>query len=216
MPKNAKKSRVICYIDGFNLYHSIDDLGRPHLKWLDLWALSETMIWPHEQLVSVKYFSAYAKWLPDPYRRHLKYVAALETAGVEPIMSHFKKKDRYCKRCGNTWKAHEEKETDVRIALAVMEDGYDDIYDRALIVSGDSDLVPVIEKARARFVDKTYYVAAPPGQWPFSRDIRGTGHGSFELSPTRLADCLFDENVTNSDGNVIASRPVEYQPPAVQ
>ncbi|MFO1241201.1 MAG: hypothetical protein U1E64_12690 [Sphingomonadaceae bacterium] len=26
--------RVIVYIDGFNLYHAIDDLGQPHLKWL--------------------------------------------------------------------------------------------------------------------------------------------------------------------------------------
>lgn len=213
MQKN-NNGRVMCYVDGFNLYHSINDLGRPHLKWLDLWALSETMLRNNEELIQVKYFSAFAKWLPDPYRRHLKYVAALETVGVEPIMSHFKKKDRACKKCGNTWKAHEEKETDVRIALAVIEDGYDNLYDRALIVSGDSDLVPVIQKARARFVDKTYYVAVPPRQYAASRDIRSTGHGYFELRPARLARCLFDENVTNNDGEVIAVRPDEYRPPA--
>ena len=27
--------RVACYIDGFNLYHAIDDLDKPHLKWLE-------------------------------------------------------------------------------------------------------------------------------------------------------------------------------------
>ncbi len=32
--------KVISYIDGLNLYHAIDDLNRPHLKWVDLWALS--------------------------------------------------------------------------------------------------------------------------------------------------------------------------------
>ena len=28
--------RVVCFIDGFNLYHAIVRLGEPHLKWLDL------------------------------------------------------------------------------------------------------------------------------------------------------------------------------------
>jgi hypothetical protein len=33
--------RVIVYIDGFNLYHAIDDLRKPWLKWLDLQAMAE-------------------------------------------------------------------------------------------------------------------------------------------------------------------------------
>ena len=37
-------SRVAIYIDGFNLYHSIDELKRPQLKWLNLWALSELIV----------------------------------------------------------------------------------------------------------------------------------------------------------------------------
>ena len=28
--------RIIAYIDGFNLYHAIHDLGRPALKWIGL------------------------------------------------------------------------------------------------------------------------------------------------------------------------------------
>jgi hypothetical protein len=28
--------RVVAFIDGFNLYHSILALRQPHLKWLDL------------------------------------------------------------------------------------------------------------------------------------------------------------------------------------
>jgi len=213
MPVEGNESRVICFIDGFNLYHSIDAVGQPHLKWVNLWALSETMLRPGEELVAVKYFSAFAKWLPNPYRRHRSYVAAPESEGVTPIMSHFKDKYRKCKKCGNEWKAHEEKETDVRIALDIMEDGFDDLYDRAIIVSGDSDLVPVVLKARSRFVDKTYYVAAPPGQFSRSRDIRGSCHGSFEIRPSRLKKCLFDAEVKNSDGEIIAERPAAYDPP---
>ena len=68
--------RVIVYIDGFNLYHAIDDLGKPHLKWLDLRALAESLLRADEQVKLVRYFSAYATWMPARYARHREYVAA--------------------------------------------------------------------------------------------------------------------------------------------
>lgn len=38
------KERVICYIDGFNLYHAIRDLKQPYLKWVNLWTLASVFI----------------------------------------------------------------------------------------------------------------------------------------------------------------------------
>ena len=206
--------RVCCYFDGLNLYHAIAELNRPHFKWVDLTALARTMLRPGEQIASVKYFSAFATWLPGPYARHRQYVAALEATGTAAVMAHFKQKYRSCRRCGHIWKAHEEKETDVRIALAILEDGYDDLYDRAIIVSADSDLVPVIERARKRFVDKTYYVATPPGQFSAARSLTRSGHGYFEISPPRIASCLLPEQVKDANGAVLATRPAAYAPPA--
>ena len=65
--------RIIAYIDGFNLYHAIDDIGkpdprkpnatakrRPHLKWLNLWSLCESIAGDNETVIEVNYFSAYA------------------------------------------------------------------------------------------------------------------------------------------------------------
>ena len=57
--------RVACYIDGFNFYHSLDDLQKPHLKWVDLLALSKSLCRPGETLEKVAYFSAFATWRPD-------------------------------------------------------------------------------------------------------------------------------------------------------
>ncbi len=54
-------TKVISYIDGFNLYHASDELNREHLKWVDLWALSQSVVRPNETLITVHYFSAYAK-----------------------------------------------------------------------------------------------------------------------------------------------------------
>ena len=36
--------RVACFIDGFNLYHAIARLGRPHVKWLDLRRLMQRYV----------------------------------------------------------------------------------------------------------------------------------------------------------------------------
>lgn len=62
--------RVTVYVDGFNLYHALDDLNQDHLKWLNLWSLSEKLISGNETLTEVKYFSAYATWRENSMRRH--------------------------------------------------------------------------------------------------------------------------------------------------
>ena len=88
--------RVSVYIDGYNLYYAIKKLAddnpkENHLKWVDLWALSETLVSPDETVTAVKYFSAYAKWRGDSYGRHQKYVTVLKEKGVEFIDGNFKK-----------------------------------------------------------------------------------------------------------------------------
>lgn len=92
--------RVIGYVDGFNLYLARCDLNEPYLKWLNLWSLSESLLGVDEEFLAVKYFSAYAKWLPGPYSRQREYVRALESAGVTAIMGRFKEKPRGCLGCG--------------------------------------------------------------------------------------------------------------------
>lgn len=137
-------TRVACYVDGFNLYHAIHDLGKPHLKWLNIWDLANSLCRPKESLVKVAYFSAYATWLPDKYARHREYISALGRNGVECHIARFNKKDQSCKKCNSTWIQHEEKETDVHFALTFLEDAIDDVFDRAIIISADSDYVPAV------------------------------------------------------------------------
>ena len=165
-------NRVFAFIDGFNLYHSVDNLRQPHLKWLDLWALCEAFTRPKsETLLDVVYFSAYATWLPDPYRRPRQYVGAQVARGVTPVMGHFKEKDRRCNKCGTRWKAHEEKETDVNIAVSLLRHAYRDSFDRALIVSRDSDLAPALRLVRADCPDKELTVVAPPSHSGHSGEL---------------------------------------------
>lgn len=214
--------RIIAYIDGFNLYHAINDLGlpnprkprskvkpKPHLKWLDLWALTESLARDNETVSEVNYFSAYATWLPQAHKRHLEYVKALEHAGVTCIMGHFKEKHRKCKSCSATWVQHEEKETDVHIAARIVVDACEDRFDRAVLITADSDLAPALNIVKSRFPKKQVFVVAPPGRHNHARSL----NTAYTLTPGRLAEHMLPATATGANGKVLFTRPPSYSPP---
>lgn len=70
------------------------------------------------------------------------------------MLGPFKEKGRRCHKCGNAWKDHEEKVTDVTIGLFILRDAFQDQFDRALVISGDSDLTPALRMVRTKFPAK--------------------------------------------------------------
>jgi uncharacterized LabA/DUF88 family protein len=58
----------------------------------------------------------------------------------------------------------EEKETDVNIAIQLLEQALKDTYDIAMIISGDSDLLPALRAVKRNYPDKTFGVIIPPGR----------------------------------------------------
>ncbi|RLA53176.1 MAG: NYN domain-containing protein [Gammaproteobacteria bacterium] len=222
-----KKQRAAVYIDGFNLYHAIDDLnyvyenGRKthnrknakdqvqHLKWVNLWALSESLLRDYQELVAVNYYSAYATWRKPEYKRHQTYTKALEAKGVRVVMSVFKEQKRSCKKCGSTWIRHEEKESDVRIAVDLIADAMLDKFDDAFLITADSDLKPAIERVHAEAPHKNTVVVAPPKRFGHARDLKP----NMEATRGRIAKSLLPEIIVDGNGNTICTRPKEYNPP---
>ncbi len=201
------------FIDGFNLYHAIKRLNEPHLKWVDLMRLMRRQISPNTELVqAVYYFSAYADWLPDQKSRHEQYVAALNSSGVQVVLGQFKDKQKHCHDCGSTWTQHEEKETDVNVALYVLNEAYRDTYDRAYIVSRDSDLKPAVQMVKMQFPEKEVYIVAPP-HLGHSNDLIQVADGKRKIKKQQIEDSLFPSSVQDQLGNAVASRPPEYDPP---
>ncbi len=203
--------RVAVYIDGFNLYHAIDDTCSSHHKWVDLFALSNSLVREGETLSAVNYFSAYATWLPAQYKRHRTYVSALKHAGVTTVMGKFKKKDMTCKICKSTWTGHEEKESDVRLSIGLVADAFQNKFDRAIVISADSDLVPPIDFVRSTFKNKEVFVAAPPGRMGIGRDL----NPKLEITRGRIGKYLLPDSATDAQGNVLFTRPDEYAPPTL-
>jgi uncharacterized LabA/DUF88 family protein len=203
--------RAALYVDGFNLYHAIDDLNDDRLKWLSLVDLGKAIIRRKtETLTSVVYFSAYAHYRstkdPTIVVRHRKYVAALESTGVEVVLGNFKRKPRHCFKCQSKWDSHEEKETDVNIAVRLVADAFRDQFDVAYVISADTDLVPAMKCVRsvagAAGANKEVVAVFPPMQ---NRNVNSLIQGSdrqIRLNQTHIANARLPDSITLPDGSL--------------
>ncbi len=226
------KKRVCVYIDGYNLYHSLDDYNPYNkkkqsdlyeaydkkqnngFKWLNLKKLMQNFCRADEIIKKIYYFSAYASWKPERKKIHKKYVKILKNAGVTIVLGKFKEKDRYCKSCHQTSKTHEEKQTDVNIVLYLLRDAYKDVFDEAILVSQDSDLCPVVKIVKQEFPDKIIRIVAPLNA-PHSKEMGKivTKSNLDVIKKKHIVTSLFDKEVMLENGKII-TRPAKYDPPA--
>ena len=150
---------MVAYIDGFNLYHGLRDAGLGESRWLDIHGVCASLLRSGEQLD----LTSRVRDNPVKAARQAVYIDALRaTGGVEIDFGHFLSSTARCFRCGNVWRKNEEKKTDVNVAVRLLEDAADDLFDTAMVVSGDSDLVPPVESVQRRFPHKRVVVAFPP------------------------------------------------------
>lgn len=165
--------KVTFLVDGFNLYHSVrraqKELG-VSTKWLDIHRLCKSrlqiissFIGCRVQLKNIYYFSAYAYHLknPDIVLRHQNFVKCLEDTGIKVEINRFKYKEINCPFCKKIIVKHEEKETDVSIALKLIEIFLKDECDIAVLITGDTDLAPAVRMARNFFPEKHVSFAFP-------------------------------------------------------
>lgn len=193
-------TRVSFFIDGFNLYHSIKDYA-PNCRWLDLHALCSSFLKDEEQIEKIYYFTAIS-WNPTKATKHKIYIRALRTKGVIPVYGKFKSVKKHCNLCNHEYDTHEEKRTDVNIAMGLFEDGMKDLYDKAIIISGDSDLIPPITKIQENFPDKKIGVIIPVGRK--ANELKDVADFSSKITKSRLLENLFPETIESSDCNVSA------------
>lgn len=169
--------RISFLIDGFNLYHSIKDLERIHgikAKWLNLYSLCKSYLYLFGKdavLQDIYYFSAYPNHLslsrPDTIARHKDFITCIEDLGIKVVLGRFKEKKVFCDNYKTVINKHEEKETDVAIAVKVIELFHLDSCDIQVIVSGDTDLAPAIRTSLALFPKKQICFA-----FPFNRKMK--------------------------------------------
>lgn len=224
MPRLVNK--VIALIDGFNVYHSLDKRefkgvgtdGNPafvkpyhRYKWLDLRKLCACFLTREEELSEVYYFTALTTWSEEKVDRHKRYIRALESTGVKTVYGAFKERDVHCVNCRTTFTKSEEKRTDVNIAIHLLGLAQSDAYDRALVLSGDSDLVPAISWTRASFPNKRISVIVPIAR-PLTKHLRQVANDSSKIKEHHLRECQLPPTIALGTTGAVASPYFPVQP----
>jgi hypothetical protein len=86
-------------------------------------------------------------------------------------------------------------------------DAYQDRYDMAMLISGDSDLVPPIRAIHEWFSIKRVLVAFPPKR--HNSSVALVAKGSLTIGRKKLADSQFDIEVSKRDGFILR-KPREW------
>lgn len=232
MNSQAVPSRVHVYIDGFNLYYG-SLKGTPY-KWLDLGALCRTLL-PGDDIRLIRYFTAELDPTPsDPDLpiRQATYMRALRTVPrlwikegffltkpsrkrkVYPLYGPDPKVPNPSNRAVWIWKT-EEKGSDVNLATALLLDAAANDFDRAWVISNDSDLAWPIWMVR-----KTYRKQV--GVWkpdrpkgypssnarPDSKPLIRHARWFKRIEESQLAACQFPTTLTDKDGSF--SKPTAW------
>jgi uncharacterized LabA/DUF88 family protein len=203
--------RVAAFIDGFNMYHSLKDKQLNTLKWLNYWTLADAFIAKsREQLVNVFYFTAIVPWDTAKANRHKIFIRAQEYYGTTIIFGKFKEVTRTCRTCGCRYKTFEEKETDVNIAVTMLYEASIDTFDKALLFSGDSDMIAGVKALRRLAPHKHIQVVVPFGRSAI--DLENICDSSARVKLKHLQNNQFPESLESPAGSGNYLRcPSEWQ-----
>jgi len=210
-------SRIIVLIDGFNLYHAldystvhlrpeIDPLRYRKYKWLNLAKLANCYVLDAgDTIEGVYYFTALAYWNSGKVSRHQTYIKALENEGVQVVYGEFKFKQKHCKLCGQDFGTHEEKHTDVNIAVTLFQFAVEDLFDKVIIISGDSDQLPAVRLVQSKFPDKRVGVVVPIGK--ASENFKRTADFHYRMREKHLRASLLSDPYVLPSGHPLDCPP---------
>ena len=206
--------RVSFFIDGFNVYHSVQaclDAGTISSgKWFDyggycgqLLTRNVRFFGDDASVVKVRLYTAIATYKQrsdaDSIARHLKFNKALKSTGVEIVLGNFVEGGATCRgSCGELYKKFEEKKTDINLAMGVLTAFIEDEADCAVIISGDTDQLSTIEHAKKLFPTKKLAVAFPAHR--HNRELESASHFSMKITAQDYEFNPLPTTVTALDG----------------
>lgn len=196
-------SRYCFCIDGFNVYYSLNTRRFKKYKWLNYRKVAESIVKAEDNIAGIFYFTTFVDWKPNAVARHKQYIKALRSVGVDSVFGRFMQKKVRCHVCGRYYKTREEKQTDVNIALHIICDGINDLYDRAIIISGDTDLIPAIEAVHKVATDKEIGVMFPLRR--YNNSLEKAADFAMTMREKMLKRCQFPDKI--KIGSIMIERP---------
>ncbi len=200
--------KVAALIDGFNLYHHMDNSKFRRYKWLNfsrMFAKFKNL----NDILEIHYFTTinyeemadyelnketYSRKL----KRHLILIEAEKSYGVIPHYGHFKKKYELCKKCKKTYAVSREKQTDVAIASFMVYLAFEKKFERFILLTRDTDLISAIRLVKEKLPKIRFTLLLPPG-------VRSSGISEYcdetkKLTEEILSDSLFPISFTDKVG----------------
>lgn len=137
------KTRVAIYIDGSNLYHKLKGLGIRRTSEFNYRGLCDFLL-GDRRLVVCCYYVGVVRAKMDDFTSQVKrsnqqkFFSNLKSQGIEV-------KKGYLLESNGVF---HEKSVDVQMAVDLLSDAFDDIYDVAILISSDTDIIPAIKKIK--------------------------------------------------------------------
>lgn len=138
------KERVAIYIDGGNAYKRLKNLGIPKKETRFDYSVFAELLLGDRTLISKRYYVGMVRNVDGSekaekmVRGQQKFLSGLENEGFEI------KKGKIMYDDGNI----REKGVDVKIAVDLVIGANDNLYDTAIVISSDTDLIPAIKYVR--------------------------------------------------------------------
>lgn len=139
-----KEKRCIVLIDGSNFFYKLKDLNLHNLLQFDFSGFAK-MLSKNQKIINASYYVGAVrtdgtKKTQQMLGNQQKLLAHLKNNGFNYVLGYLLKSD-------GDW---HEKGVDVNIAVDILVATYENICDRIILVSSDTDLLPAIKKAREK------------------------------------------------------------------
>lgn len=141
--------RVCVFIDGSNFFHACrQNLGRTDVN---MGAFAELLVGPSRDLMRVYYYNCQLPPEEDVLKREGQqrfFTAIQRTPYFELRLGRLVKRETVCPACNDRRERYQEKGVDMRIGVDMLAGASKNLYDVAILVTGDGDLVEAVKAVK--------------------------------------------------------------------
>ncbi|MGZ9676152.1 NYN domain-containing protein [Flavobacterium sp. GNP001] len=210
--------KVNIYVDGFNFYYGLKDMAKMKrdwrkFYWIDLVKLFEQYLKEDEIIGTVHYFTARPKNMGKTARQN-NLMNCNKAINGDKLKLHYGKyqdKTMKCRAddgCAKEFMHWEEKQTDVSLAIKMVEDSHNSDCNKIILVSGDSDFLPPLKLIKNFYKEIELMVLFPPAKYTNSIASLGFPCISMDRYKQRWNKSILD-NILEVNGKTYRV-PVEW------
>lgn len=190
--------RVNAYIDGFNFYYGCREKNWRHYYWLNFCQFISTFLIEGQELQHLYYFTSTPLDNGKKNRQAQLLKANRLDGRFSTIQGKFIQEPVKGCRCGRVMQ--KEKQTDVNIAVQLIDDVHANACDLSILVTGDSDLMPALKLAKRIRPGHEIIALFPPKRHCGEFIPLLKAHYHLEKYESRIRDCQFPPEILDSNG----------------